>query len=66
MGESDFPRTERSTLQRLPKRSSYDKDVVYAILDQAIVCHVGLATEVGPVVIPMGYARRGEIGRAHV
>src|SRR3990172_5194220 len=58
MGESDFPRTERSTLQRLPKRGSYDKDVVYAILDQAIVCHVGLATETGPIVIPMGYARR--------
>jgi len=60
MGEMVFPRTERSTIQRLPKRGSYDKEVVYAILDQAIVCHVGLATENGPVVIPMGYARRGD------
>ena len=60
MGEIGFPRTERSTIHRLPKRGSYDKDVVYAILDQAIVCHVGLATEDGPVVIPMGYARRGD------
>ena len=60
MGETTFPRTERSTLRRLPKRGSYDKEVVYAILDQAIVCHVGLATEDGPVVIPMGYARRGD------
>ncbi len=60
MSEAVFERTERSTLRRLPKRGSYDKDVVYAILDQAIVCHVGLATENGPVVIPMGYARRGD------
>lgn len=60
MGETTFPRTERSTIRRLPKRGSYDKDAVYAILDQAIVCHVGLTTENGPVVIPMGYARRGD------
>jgi hypothetical protein len=60
MGDTTFPRTERSTVRRLPKRGSYDKDVVYGILDQAIVCHVGLATENGPVVIPMGYARRGD------
>jgi hypothetical protein len=60
MGETTFPRSERSTIRRLPKRGSYDKDVVYRILDQAIVCHVGLVTENGPVVIPMGYARRGD------
>jgi len=60
MGETVFPHTERSTVRRLPKRGSHDKDVVHAILDQAIVCHVGLATENGPVVIPMGYARRGD------
>jgi nitroimidazol reductase NimA-like FMN-containing flavoprotein (pyridoxamine 5'-phosphate oxidase superfamily) len=60
MSETTFPRTDRSTIRRLPKRGSYDKDVVYAILDQAIVCHVGLVTENGPVVIPMGFARRGD------
>ena len=60
MGETVFPHSARSTVRRLPKRASYDEDVVHAILDQAIVCHVGLATEEGPVVIPMGYARRGD------
>jgi uncharacterized protein len=55
-----FPVTPRSRIQRLPKRGAYDKDVVYSILDQGIVCHVGLATEDGPVVIPTGYARRGD------
>jgi nitroimidazol reductase NimA-like FMN-containing flavoprotein (pyridoxamine 5'-phosphate oxidase superfamily) len=60
MTQAVFPRTARSTIRRLPKRGSYDKAVVYGILDQAIVCHVGLSTEEGPVVIPMGYARRAE------
>lgn len=55
-----FPVTPRSRIERLPKRGSYDKDVVYSILDQGIVCHVGLVTESGPVVIPTGYARRGD------
>lgn len=58
--KSSFPVTERSRIRRLPKRGSYEKDVVYNILDQGIVCHVGLATEEGPVVIPTGYARRGD------
>ncbi|MGH9323627.1 MAG: pyridoxamine 5'-phosphate oxidase family protein [Vicinamibacteria bacterium] len=60
MSETVFQPTERSTIRRLPKRGSYDKEVIYGILDQAIVCHVGLQTDDGPVVIPMGYARRGD------
>ncbi len=59
-GQASFPVTPRSKIQRLPKRGSYDRDVVYSILDQGIVCHVGLVTEEGPVVIPTGYARRGD------
>jgi uncharacterized protein len=58
--QASFPVTPRSKIQRLPKRGSYDRDVVYSILDQGIVCHVGLVTEEGPVVIPTGYARRGD------
>lgn len=52
--------TKRTTLRRHPERGSYDREVVHAILDQGLVCHVGIATDDGPVVIPMGYARRGE------
>jgi hypothetical protein len=60
MDSTTFPATSRSTIRRLPKRGSYKKEDVYAILDQGLLCHVGLATSDGPVVIPMGYARRGE------
>jgi hypothetical protein len=60
MDSTKFTATPRSTIQRLPKRGSYDKKVVYGILDQGLVCHVGFVTPEGPVVIPMGYARRDD------
>jgi nitroimidazol reductase NimA-like FMN-containing flavoprotein (pyridoxamine 5'-phosphate oxidase superfamily) len=52
-----FPQTERTTLKRLPKRGVYDRQPVYAILDEGFVCHVGFVAEGKPVVIPTGYAR---------
>lgn len=44
--------TARTRVKRLPKRASYDRDVVYALLDSALVCHVGFAIEGQPYVIP--------------
>jgi nitroimidazol reductase NimA-like FMN-containing flavoprotein (pyridoxamine 5'-phosphate oxidase superfamily) len=55
-----FPQTNRTTLKRLPKRGSYDQDVVYQILDEGFICHVGFVANGQPVVIPTGYARRDE------
>lgn len=52
-----FPQTERTTLKRLPKRGVYDRDIVYGILDEGFICHVGFAVDGGPFVIPTGYAR---------
>ena len=53
----DFPQTERTTLKRLPKRGVYDRELVYGILDEGFICHVGFAVEGRPFVIPTGYAR---------
>jgi nitroimidazol reductase NimA-like FMN-containing flavoprotein (pyridoxamine 5'-phosphate oxidase superfamily) len=50
----------RTTVKRLPERAAYDREAVHAILDEALLCHVGLATEQGPVVIPMLHARDGD------
>jgi len=55
-----FPRTNRTTLKRLPKRGSYDRGLVYQILDEGFICHVGFISEGQPVVIPTGYARRDD------
>jgi nitroimidazol reductase NimA-like FMN-containing flavoprotein (pyridoxamine 5'-phosphate oxidase superfamily) len=52
-----FPPTERTMLKRLPKRGVYDREIVYGILDEGFVCHVGFAVDGQPFVIPTGYAR---------
>ncbi len=57
---NDISQTERTTLKRLPKRGSFDREVVNAILDEGFICHVGFAAEGKPVVIPTGYVRVGE------
>ena len=56
----DFPQTERTTLKRLPKRGVFDRQLVYGILDEGFICHVGFAVEGQPFVIPTGYARVNE------
>jgi nitroimidazol reductase NimA-like FMN-containing flavoprotein (pyridoxamine 5'-phosphate oxidase superfamily) len=44
----------------MPRRAVYDREVIEAILDEAIVCHVGRVDEAGfPVVIPTLHARVG-------
>src|SRR5215467_1973454 len=49
--------TERTRVRRLPQRAAYDRETIYAILDTAFVCHVGLVLDGRPVVIPTAYAR---------
>jgi nitroimidazol reductase NimA-like FMN-containing flavoprotein (pyridoxamine 5'-phosphate oxidase superfamily) len=44
----------------VPERASYDREAAHAILDEGLVAHVGLATDDGPVVIPMLYGRDGD------
>lgn len=55
-----FDKTERTTLKRLPARGFYDRELVYRILDEGFICHVGFAVDDRPVVIPTGYARVGD------
>lgn len=56
----DFPMAERNRVRRVPKRGQYDKDTIYRILDEGLVCHVGVVEDGQPVVIPMNYARRDD------
>ena len=59
MSES-FQSTEKTKLRRLPKRGSYDRELINEILDEAFICHVGFVAEGQPYVIPTGYGRVGE------
>jgi len=53
-----FPLTDRTSIRRLPKRGVYDRDLVYQILDEGFICHVGFVADGQPIVIPTGYARK--------
>lgn len=53
----NYSATSRTKVRRLPKRASYDKLAVHAILDEGFVCHVGFTVEAQPYVIPTIYAR---------
>src|SRR5215470_8051311 len=57
---SEFPRTERTAVRRKPDRASYDRDLVYSILDEAFVCHLGLVHNDEPFVMPTNYVRDGD------
>jgi hypothetical protein len=61
----DFSPTARTTLRRLPKRGSFERDTVYGILDEGFVCHVGFVVEGQPFVIPTAYGRRGDVLYLH-
>src|SRR3989454_12841167 len=52
--------TPRTTLKRLPKRGSHERETINQILDEGFICHVGFAIDSRPFVIPTGYARAGD------
>lgn len=52
--------TDKTRIRRLPERGVKNREVINAILDEGLVCHVGYVTEDRPVVIPTLYARDGD------
>jgi nitroimidazol reductase NimA-like FMN-containing flavoprotein (pyridoxamine 5'-phosphate oxidase superfamily) len=54
-----FPITDKTEITRLPKRGVYDKDVIYSILDEALVCTVAYTNDGQPFQIPTGFCRIG-------
>lgn len=56
----EFAKTERTTITRLPKRGSYDKDTVYTILDEALYCTLAWSDEGQPYQMPTGFCRMGD------
>jgi nitroimidazol reductase NimA-like FMN-containing flavoprotein (pyridoxamine 5'-phosphate oxidase superfamily) len=46
-------------VRRKRERASYDRETVWAILDEGFICHVGI-DDGGPVVLPTLYAREGD------
>ena len=57
---SDFTPTERTTVRRKPDRGTFDRELIYRILDEAFVCHVGFIADRRPFVVPTNYVRVGD------
>jgi uncharacterized protein len=49
--------SERVRVRRVPRRAVYDRRVVDAVLDEALVCHLGFVHDGHPYVIPTLHAR---------
>jgi len=52
--------TDRTEVRRLPERAVYDRKAIDAILDEALICHVGFVVDGSPFVIPTIHARIGD------
>src|SRR5262245_42489990 len=57
---NSFKPTTRTKLKRMVERGEYDRGIVYRILDEGFVCHVGFIVDGQPYVIPTGYGRIGD------
>ena len=55
--KENITQTKRTRLRRLPKRGSFDRDMVYSILDEAFICHIGFTVDGQPYVIPTAFGR---------
>ena len=53
-------KTPRTTVRRLKERGAYDREALYRILDEGLVCHAGFAVDGRAFVLPMAYARQGD------
>jgi nitroimidazol reductase NimA-like FMN-containing flavoprotein (pyridoxamine 5'-phosphate oxidase superfamily) len=60
------PPSERVRLRRKRERGSYDRAVIDAILDEALIAHLGIVDEHGqPFVTPTLHARSGDLVYCH-
>lgn len=65
MSDENYAVTPRTVPTRNPPRVSYDRELVHAVLDEAVVCHVGFLVDGAPVVLPQLHARVGEVLYLH-
>jgi nitroimidazol reductase NimA-like FMN-containing flavoprotein (pyridoxamine 5'-phosphate oxidase superfamily) len=57
---SDFEKTANTRIRRMPERGHYDRETVYSIVDEALICHAGFVEAGRPFVIPTIHARMGD------
>jgi nitroimidazol reductase NimA-like FMN-containing flavoprotein (pyridoxamine 5'-phosphate oxidase superfamily) len=55
----------RTKVRRMPVRAHYEREAIEAILDEALVAHIGFVHDDQPYVIPTLHARVGELVYFH-
>jgi uncharacterized protein len=60
-----FAKRTLNRIRQKPGRGHYDKQTIYSIVDEALVCHVGMVDDGRPVVIPMIHARDADLLYLH-
>ena len=57
--------SERVRLRRGAARGDHDRATIRAILDDALIAHVGVVTDDGPLVLPMAFGRTDDLLYLH-
>jgi nitroimidazol reductase NimA-like FMN-containing flavoprotein (pyridoxamine 5'-phosphate oxidase superfamily) len=65
MTTDGYAPTSRTTPTRLRERVAYDRELVHAALDEAVLCHVAFVADDAPVVLPQLHVRVGEVLYLH-
>jgi len=50
----------KTRVRRLPEKANYERDVIYAVVDEAPLCHVAAIVNDSAMVIPTLHAREGD------
>ena len=53
--------SSRTKVNRLPKRASYDSDIIYKILDESFLCQIGFTIEGQTYIIPTLFGRKDDL-----
>ena len=57
---TDYPQTPLNRVKRNPKRATYDRATIHAILDAAMICHLAYQIDDQPYCTPTIHWREGE------
>lgn len=55
----EFKKTEKNKVRRGHKKASYDKEIVYSVLDSCEICNIAFSIDGFPYVQPINFGRNG-------
>lgn len=55
-----YTKTPKTRVRRAQQRATYDRETIHAIIDAALLCHVGYVIDGQPFVTPTCHWREGE------